>query len=73
MFEISGVFAEKFHPQGQVIRMKGAFKMGLNTEIGVVRFLEEQKPFAELKIMNRVENKDVTKYFLEKVDALKKS
>jgi hypothetical protein len=67
MFEISGILVEKFHPQGQLLRMKNVFKTQLNTEAGVLRFLQEQQPFAELKIHNIIDNKDMTAYFLERL------
>ena len=66
MFEISGVFDNKFYPNGQISRMKKAFKMHLNTEDGVVRFIEEQKPFSELSIKSLIDNQDKTEYFLGK-------
>jgi len=67
MFEISGTLAEKFHPDGYILRMKNHFKTQLNTEIGVVRFLQEQRPFAELKVVTIIGNEDKTQYFLAKV------
>ena len=69
MYEISGVFAEKFHPEGYVLRMKGAFKMPLNTEKGVIRFLREQRPFAGLTVKT-LDGADQTDYFVAKVEEL---
>jgi len=67
MFEINGVLSEKFHPQGQIIRMKNSFKMHLNSDKGVVRFLREQRPFAALSIKEVGTDEDKTEYFLKLV------
>jgi len=67
MYELKGVFGEKFHPEGHVLRMKGLFTQYLNTDVGVVRFIQEQRPFAELKIKN-LAGKDITEYFLKEVE-----
>jgi len=64
MFEIIGVYAERFHPQGYVLRMKNSFRQHLNTEEGVKRVLDEEKPFAELKIVDYTTKEDLTKKFL---------
>jgi|GEM_PF-5922321 len=66
MYELKGVFAEKFHPEGQILRMKGLFTQHLNTEDGVVRFIREQRPFAELTVID-ISGEDRTEYFLEEV------
>ena len=66
MFELKGVFAEKLTADGQLLRMKNLFTQNLNTEIGVIRFIQEQRPFAELEITTAFgENR--TEYFLDKV------
>lgn len=64
MFTIKGIYAVKFYPNGSVSRDKTAFKMTLNTESGVMAFLDEQKPFVEIKITNADTKEDVTKYFM---------
>lgn len=67
MFKITGILAEKFHPQGHVLRMQQSITMPLNTEAGVVRFLQEQRPFTQL-VVTEIETKvDKTQYFLDKV------
>lgn len=63
MFEISGVYAPKIHTNGAILRHQSMFKTQLHTEEGVMRWLDEQKPFLELKIMNVVAREDVTEYF----------
>ncbi len=67
MYEIKGVFSEKFLPDGNILRMKGIFTQNLNTEVGVVRFLQEQRPFAELTITD-LSGEDKTEYFLKEVE-----
>lgn len=67
MFELSGTLAEKFHPDGYILRMKNTFKMQLNTEEGVVRFVQEQRPFADLKVVVAGTNEDRTEYFVAKI------
>ena len=64
MFEISGVYAVKFYPDGSVSRMKKAFKMVVNTEHGVMAFLDEQKPFETILIRDPDTKKNLTEYFL---------
>jgi len=64
MFTIEGIYAVKFYPNGSVSRDKKTFKMTLNTEGGVMAFLDEQKPFAEIKIINAETKENVTKYFM---------
>jgi len=64
MFEISGVYAVKFYPDGSVSRMKKAFKMVVNTEHGVMAFLDEQRPFETIQIKDPDTKKDLTTYFL---------
>ncbi len=64
MFEITGVYDNKFITGGQVVRNKSAFKQHLNTEEGVMRFLEEMKPFVSVAVKDLEANKDATEYFL---------
>uniref|UniRef100_A0A6M3L010 Uncharacterized protein n=1 Tax=viral metagenome TaxID=1070528 RepID=A0A6M3L010_9ZZZZ len=64
MFTITGVYAVKFYPTGSVSRDKSAFKMTLNTEKGVMAFLDEQKPFVEIEITNAETKENLTKYFM---------
>lgn len=66
MFELKGVLLEKFGTSGHVIRMKGLFTQNLNTEDGVVRFIQEQRPFAELTV-STIFGEDKTEYFLSEV------
>jgi len=67
MYEIKGVFTEKLLSDGHVLRMKGIFTQHLNTEKGVVKFLQEQRPFSELKITDLFGG-DKTDYFLKEVE-----
>jgi len=64
MFTIKGIYGIKFYPDGSLSRDKRAFEMTLNSENGVMAFLDEQRPFLELKIVDATTKKDVTKYFL---------
>lgn len=64
MFEISGVYAVKFYPDGSLSRMKKAFKMVVNTERGVMAFLDEQRPFETVLIRDPDTKQDLTEYFL---------
>ena len=64
MYEISGIYAVKFYPDGSVSRTKKVFKMVLNTESGVMAFLDEQKPFQDAQIKDVETGKDLTEYFL---------
>ena len=64
MFEISGIYAVKFYPDGSVSRMKKAFKMVVNTERGVMAFLDEQRPFESVQIRDPDTKEDQTEYFL---------
>ena len=64
MYEISGIYAVKFYPDGSISRSKKAFKMVLNTESGVMAFLDEQKPFQDVQIKDTDTKKDLTEYFL---------
>ena len=64
MFTIKGVYEVKFYPNGIISRYKTAFETTLNTEKGVMAFVDEQKPFLEVKIVQAETNKDLTSYFL---------
>lgn len=64
MFTIEGIYAVRFYPNGSISRDKRAFKMTLNTEDGVMAFLDEQRPFLEVKITNAETKEDLTTYFL---------
>lgn len=64
MFQIKGVIAEKFHPNGEFLRLQSAITMPLNTEAGVVRFIREQRPFKNLEIVEVETKEDKTRYFL---------
>lgn len=67
MFTIKGVYAMKLYPDGSISRTKKAFQTTLNSEQGVMAFLDEQKPFVEVKITEVGTKKDMTKYFLGQV------
>lgn len=64
MYEITGVYGNKFITGGHVVRNKSAFKQHLNTEEGVMRFLDEMKPFESVAIKDLITFKDMTEYFL---------
>jgi len=64
MYEISGVYAVKFYPDGSLSRTKKTFKMIVNTEHGVMAFLDEQKPFLSVQIKNPDTKENFTEYFL---------
>ena len=64
MFEINAILAEKFTPHGEVIRMKQVVKIYLNTEQGVMNFIDEQKPFVKIEIKDTVTKEDKTPFFL---------
>ncbi len=64
MFEIKGVYGIKFMTGGQVIRGKSAFTQILNSEAGVMRFIDEMKPFDSITIKEIETKKDMTEYFL---------
>lgn len=69
MFKLEGILDDKFLPDGSIIRMKSRFSLPLNSEDGVLRFIEELKPFAEIKITEDKEDK--TQYFLDKYNELR--
>lgn len=64
MYTIKGVYGVKFYPNGSVSRNKTAFEMTLNSEGGVMAFLDEQKPFDTVKITKTETKEDLTSYFL---------
>lgn len=64
MYEISGVYAVKFYPDGSVSRNKKAFKMVVNTEQGVMAFYDEQRPFESIQIRDSNTRENFTEYFL---------
>ncbi len=64
MFEITGVYGMKFITAGQAVRNKGTFKQYLNSEEGVMRFLDEMKPFESVVVKDLSNNTDMTEYFL---------
>jgi hypothetical protein len=70
MYQISGIFGLKVRFDGSVARQKVAFSnVTLHTERGVMNFIDEEKPFDEIKIIDVATNKDVTEYFLGPVGA----
>ena len=64
MFELTGVYGNKFMTGGQVVRGKSAFKQYLNSEEGVMRFIDEMQPFDTIIIKDMVTKEDKTEYFL---------
>lgn len=64
MFEITGIYSNTFYPNGTLNRMKKAFHMALNTESGVMAFIDEQVPFEEIKIRDAETKEDLTEYFM---------
>ena len=64
MYEISGVYGFKQLPNGIISRQRSAFKTTLNTEHGVVRFIDEEQPFESISIKDPITKKDLTEYFL---------
>lgn len=68
MFELKGIFKEKLHVDGFPIRTPSPFQIHLNSEMGVVRFINEHKPFSDITIkeIGDEEKKDRTEYFLAK-------
>ena len=68
MFKIKGILKEKFHPDGFPLRLQNPFEVHLNTEEGVVRFINEQKPFKDINIKIENTNEDMTQYFLDKAN-----
>jgi len=64
VYEISGIYAVKFYPDGSLSRNKKAFKMVVNSERGVMAFVDEQKPFESIKIKDPDTKEDFTEYFL---------
>ncbi len=65
MYEITGIYEVKWAPDGSVLRHPTMFTIHLNSEVGVMRFYEEQKPFRALTIKDMNTNKDITKDLLE--------
>jgi hypothetical protein len=61
MYEITGILSEKFAPNGSVLRLAKPIHMELKTVEGVLKFIDEQKPFRTLQILK--DGKDVTKDF----------
>lgn len=64
MFEISGIYGIKFIIGGQIIRNKSTFRQFLNTEDGVMRFIDEMKPFDSITVKDTITKEDKTEYFL---------
>lgn len=64
MFRITGIYDVKLRRDGSVSRTKHTFDIALNTERGVMAFIEEQKPFAEIAITDAVTKEDKTAYFI---------
>jgi hypothetical protein len=68
MFEISGTLGEKILFGGKMIRNSSMFKMILNTEAGVCAYIEEQKPFKYIKIIDTITKEDMTDCILQKLN-----
>jgi len=64
MYEISGIYAVKFYPDGSLSRNKRVFKMVVNSENGVMAFLDEQQPFESIVIKDPSTKEDLTEYFM---------
>lgn len=65
MYELTGVMGERLHSEGHVLRMKSTFKIQLKSDEGVKRFIDEQTPFAEIKIVDLETGEDKTGEFLK--------
>ena len=67
MFEVTGVYKTILNPDGTWNRISGtAMIQHLNTEEGVVRFLEEfGSKVKDVKVIELPYKKDVTKNFVE--------
>ena len=65
MYEINGVYKEKLHSTGQVLRQRATFRIQLNTPKGVERFIDDHKPFVEISIKDLILQKDVTAEFIK--------
>jgi hypothetical protein len=63
-FKISGVYGEKFAPNGSMIRLPSSFNMYLKSESGVTRFIEDMKPFRSITVYDVVEGRDRSQEFL---------
>jgi len=64
MYEISGIFGIKLRFDGSLSRNKHTFRTTVNTERGVMKFIDEEKPFESVKIINLATREDLTEYFL---------
>jgi len=64
MYEISGVFGIRLRFDGSLSRNKHTFRTTVNTERGVMEFVNEEKPFETIKIINLETKEDLTEYFL---------
>jgi len=64
MYEISGIFGIRLRFDGSLSRNKQTFKTRVNTERGVMVFVDEEKPFDTIKIINLETKEDLTEYFL---------
>lgn len=63
MYTITGVFATTWAPTGQVLRTQKMFKQIVLTEHGVLNFIDDHKPFSEIKVVDAL-GKDVTEEFV---------
>lgn len=61
MFHIKGIVGLKFLSNGGIYRLESEVKYHLNTDLGVVRFIEEFNPFASISIKEN--QSDVTDRF----------
>jgi len=65
MFKIEYVVAEKFAPNGEIIRLPSSGQEQLNTELGVQRFIDTMKPFKRITIVDIDTGKDITNRFIK--------
>jgi hypothetical protein len=63
VFKVECILADKFGNRGEVVRLKRFMTNYLNTEKGVMNFINEMKPFVSITITDETK-KDWTTYFL---------
>ena len=65
MYRITGIKDYKIAPAGAIIRTPSTFVQILNTEAGVLRWIDEQQPFKKIEVMDLTTMKDVTAEFVK--------
>ena len=70
MYTIKGTYALKLAPTGHIVRSRSMFEIRLNTPQGVLNFIDEMKPFTEIKVIedDLINKKDVTNDYVSKSD-----